>query len=360
VWPFVLFARLSTSPIGMVQWVQWLNVVALWGFGAFALFRAPPHNRRTWLWGIALFAVSPLPILFSRKIWIPDLLPLFGMSILWAHSYRRHWLGAFAWGLLGALIGQVHLSGFFFAFAMFVVTVFRPTTRTEMRAGAWWSWVAGSLVGTTVMIPWALSLFAPHHNAVVSSVRNLASLRFFTGAFLTAWGLDLQYTLRSSFWSDFVRFPRVGGHATYLLGVAHAVLALMALVVTVRWIKRRFRLETDDILTTYLLVALVTGIVMTLSMAKIRVHYLVVVSPFLHLWVVALLENRRKLLTAVTTLQLAITVGFLTFIHTRGGVPGSDYGLTYRSQFLQLSAPYVSPHVSPRPSSPTAPPPPSD
>ena len=118
IWPFALMARFTEDPVAMVQWIQWSNVIALWAFFWLFTRAVPTEERGAWLWGLALFAVSPFAIIFSRKLWAQNVLPFFCAVVLWGHFYRRTRLGAFAWGLAGALLGQIHMSGFFFAFAL--------------------------------------------------------------------------------------------------------------------------------------------------------------------------------------------------------------------------------------------------
>ena len=57
--------------------------------------------------------------------------------------------GAFGWGLVGACLGLVHMSGFFYSagFALWTAVFDRRSVR-------WGSWLAGSLVGTLPLLPW--------------------------------------------------------------------------------------------------------------------------------------------------------------------------------------------------------------
>lgn len=331
VWLFVFFARWTSDPVGMVQWVQWLNVAALWGWAAFAWRCIPAERRVSWLWGIAIFAVSPVPILLARKLWAPDLLPLVGMPLLWAHYYRRHPTGAFAWGVLGALIGQIHLSGFFFAFALLLVTALRASARAGMTTRAWAAWIAGSVIGALPLIPWALALDAGGSRSAHVAVRQLVAGTFFSDWFLNAWGLHLSYSSHS-FFIRLLEYPWVAGRPTYAMGVAQLTLALVGVYATGRWILRRFHLGLDDpTLSLYLTVALVTGVLMTLAAVKVRVHYLIVLWPFVHIWAAALLHRRVRLLTLVAGLQLVVSATYLGVVHVRGGIPEGDYGVSYRA-----------------------------
>jgi hypothetical protein len=65
-------------------------------------------------------------------------------------------------------------------------------------------------------------------------------------------------------------------------------------------------------------------------------HYLIVLFalPFVSLAVCALLApgRGRRLLTALVVAEAALSVGYLTYIHVRGGAPGGDYGVAYDHQ----------------------------
>lgn len=334
IWPFTGFALWGAqTPIAMVQWVQGLNVIALWGWAAFAWYAAPPRSRTTWLWGVALFAVSPLPVLFARKLWAQDLFPVLGMPLLWAYHYRRRAAAAFAWGVLGALIGQLHMSGFFFAFGLLVATLVLPTARRETPATAWYAWLAGSVCGALPLLPWAVHLLHPGGHSVVADVRQLLTLRFYAGWLLNAWGVGLAYSMKSFFWTRFLAAPVIAGHATYGMAVAHVALVAAALYAMGRWGFRRTRLPNDPTLDALLLAAgVIAGGAITLSLLKIRPHYLIVFAPLLQVWAAALLRDRPRVLASVVALQLAVSATFLGVVHARGGIPEGDYGVTYRAQ----------------------------
>lgn len=67
VWVFGALSYAAHSPIGVVRWVQALNIAALWGFLLFILLAVPKERRAPWLWGLMLAAVSPLAVLFREN-----------------------------------------------------------------------------------------------------------------------------------------------------------------------------------------------------------------------------------------------------------------------------------------------------
>src|SRR5262249_23628779 len=92
------------------------------------------------------------------KIWAQSALPFFSMLFLvgWLRRDRR-W-GAFLWGLLSAVIGQIHMSGFFFAAAFVLWELFAGRERREPPNTRWRLFVAGCLVGALGLVPWVVAL----------------------------------------------------------------------------------------------------------------------------------------------------------------------------------------------------------
>jgi hypothetical protein len=122
VWAFVAIGRVASSPTSMARAVALLNMGGLFAFAASVRLCLPADQREPWLWGVALEAVSPFAIRMSRKIWLQSILTPFIWFLWISHRYRRTRWGATAWGLAGALIGQVHLSGWFVAAGLVIAT----------------------------------------------------------------------------------------------------------------------------------------------------------------------------------------------------------------------------------------------
>ena len=139
-WIFVLLAKIFhiTTPAGLARAVQLLNVGAI-ALAVFVSFRFARtfRERETWLWASLLAAVNPLALLFHRKIWAQSLLPFFVMLLFISWWRRDRRTGAFFWGLGGACLGQIHMSGFFLAAAVVLWTLIAKKTRQERRPPAW-------------------------------------------------------------------------------------------------------------------------------------------------------------------------------------------------------------------------------
>ncbi|HEX3282561.1 MAG TPA: hypothetical protein VHR36_15100 [Pyrinomonadaceae bacterium] len=337
VWLFILIAYVAHTPVGMVILVQVLNVLALWGLYCFIVLTIPEEKRDTWLWGLILVSVSPLPILFSRKIWACDLLPVFSLLVLVGHWCRKSKWGSFLWGLAGSLIGQIHMSGFFLAVSFLGWTVARDRKSTR-----WVPWLLGSAIGGIGLLPWLREFV--HYRPAGWNFQELITLKFFTQWIAIALGIDLQFSMHSAFWTKFLREPVVYGVPTYVVGMAHLLLLVVGLKIVLQWLQPKARLayqahlENSPEARLYLQATLFgVGILMTLSGTRVYAQYLIVLFPFLHLWLAMKLYGKKNTLLAVTLAQVFISVVFLLYVHQNGGVPEGDYGTTYRKQVYQLN-----------------------
>jgi hypothetical protein len=344
VWVFGALSFFTDSPTGLARAVQVLNVIALLGFLLLAYRWAEPGQRGIWLRGLALAAVSPLAVLFARKIWAQDVLPLLALVIVGASRCRHTCWGAFTWGLVGAAIGQIHMSGFFYAFGLVLFTLIHDTT--QRRPVRWRYWLAGSAIGVLPLIPWIAYLIAAPHR---SHDYDAHELGFYVNWLQDCLGIGIHYSLGTGFW-DFIRHPHVGGRPTYGLGLLHAFLGGVGLYVGVRavaWLWHAVaRIRTHTLLRDlpfldfYLFAILFgMGITMTLTGISVWPHYLVVVFPFSYLWLAKMLHGHRRLFTTVLVAQCAITIAFLVYVHVHQGVEAGDYGRTYRWQIENGSWP---------------------
>lgn len=330
VWPFALLAYLTTDPSSMNFAVALLNVAALWGFALWVRHTWSERERTLGLWGVALFAVSPMPVLFARKIWAQDVLPVLLVPWLWAHRKRHDAAGAFAWGACGALLGQVHMSGFFAAASMTLATL-----GFDRKGTRWAPWFAGSALGAVPLMPWLAHVLGP---AATSGSGRVWSLRFFWDAFMSTWGLSLRYSLHKHF-GEFLRGPYVFGVKTWLTGFAHIALGLLAIGCAVVLLRRLRSLELSRELRIYACAVIAGGLLLHAMGVRVYPHYLIVWSPLLHILASWVLSHKPRWLHAACGLQLFITASFLWFIHVRGGAPRGDYGITYRAQSAEQRAP---------------------
>ena len=347
LWVYSLMSRAFAlhTPVDLVRGVIVLNVLTLVALAVFATRVVPARQREPWLWGTALLAVSPLAVLFSRKLWIQCVLPPFVMAVLLGWWRRERPAGAFAWGLFGAWLGQIHQSGFFLAGGFVLWTALFDRTSARWR---WW--LAGSLIGAATLGPWAAHVLAQHASPQRSLTHTLEPL-FWPFWFSYPLGLNLFTSFGASSWK-LLAWPTIGGVSLYLVAFAFAVTVLSAVAVAVEafaltvWPRRRAAERPLGGGTTQTGLALRSsfwgyGLLFTASGFVFYRHYLIVAFalPFVCLAGGALLSPRRgrRLLTALVIAQAAITVGYLTYIHVRGGVAGADYGVAYGHQLHRPS-----------------------
>jgi hypothetical protein len=350
VWIFCIIAQFTQSPVGMVLWVMSGSVLSILGFLWFVNTCVPQKNRQLWYWALALLAVNPMAILFARKIWAQDALPIFTLLFLCSHYYRQKPWAAFLWGFVGALLGQIHMSGFFFAFGFAALTAASHWYKKE--SWPWKYWILGSIIASMGMIPWILELMNTHSPGT-TSIANIAKLEYFLFGFLDTTGLNLKYSLGSDY-GHFLQYPLIGQYPTFLVALVHLILAVVALKII--WIaighliylgngiKRnglkshgsevlKRVLTTNDLATFYIWASFIgLGVVLTLSGLSIKSHYLIVAYPMLFLLVAKWLINEKKWLMIMILTLLVLSSLFLFYIHQNKGVPNGDYGPTYEVQ----------------------------
>jgi hypothetical protein len=348
LWVFAgLFAVFGVAtPPDLARAVQSLNIAALVAFAAFAMAVVPKQRREQWLWAAALWAVNPLAVIFERKIWPPSVLPLAMIAFMAAWWFRRRVGAAFAWGLLGALMAQVHLSAAFLAGVVAAWTLF-----CDRDAFPWKGWLAGSVIGALPALPWLLELSrhagaaAPHWRGPIPSF----FLRFVTQPF----GFGIDYTLGRTHMLDYLAGPIWAGRPTYLIAAVHLVLAALLLVVLIQalraarrdgWPGARMVFVGKDP-ETVLIAATFWGYggiltLLTIAGANAERHYLVAVAPLMALWAAAAVfygdrtPDRRRARAILITFcvgQVALSAGLLGYIH-QTGVILDEYGATWHSQ----------------------------
>lgn len=359
VWSFAWIAQAAKTPIQMNAWIAGLNALTLVLFFLFISFSIPEKERKEWYWALALMAVSILPILFSRKIWAQCLLPLFSFLVVFGHWHRRKIWGASVFGLVGALIGQVHMSGFFFAGGLVAATLIRDYTRKSGdEKFPWTSWViilGGMIVGSLTLLPW-LQHLGGGGASFVERLKNIFSFKFYTHGLATVWGLDIREYLGSEF-GRFIREPYLLGKASYGVLFAHFILAIFAIHPLLKWagekmtyliLKRKFpsieknegsseKTGAEPRSRFYLAAAFWgMGVLLTLTGLNLKAHYLIALYPILFLLVPVFYPGRNRVLLLIVFLQFFISANFLGYIHRNDGAPGGDYGKSYR---VQMEAP---------------------
>ena len=385
LWAFLAISSILPviDPLALARAVQVSNVAAIFLLAVFVQKGVDRAEREPWLWSIALVSVSPLAVIFSRKIWPPDILPMFTMTMLIGWWYRGRWWGGFLWGLVGAILGQIQLCGFLFAASFFACTL-----AFARRSVHWPAWLVGSVLGTLPSLPWLLSIGEKllsigekHYGISDGSVLGtppslpwllrigekllsigekhygISGARFYHPFFLwleMALGIDLHDLLGEDFW-PFLAYPRLGVHHTYLAAACLGIIVLIFLIVLFRLGRRFFGnpfrtlqllfgprsptvLSLDAACWAY-------GLLLTVMPGPVYLHYLVVAFSLPALWLAWLVRagessseraaaRSRLLLSGMVLAQAFTTVVFLAYVHEIQFIRG-DYGTAYRSQSHQ-------------------------
>ncbi|MDB4944207.1 MAG: hypothetical protein JWP97_3741 [Labilithrix sp.] len=343
VWVFVLLGILGQveTPAGLARMVAVLAVLANVAMLAIPLRAVPEEQRRereAWIWAVVLCATNPILVFVERKIWAQSVLPLLQITIVLAWMKRETRLGAGAWGLVSALVGQIHMAGFFFGPALVVFTWLR-SARGRTR---WGAWLVGSAMGALPLVPWVLYLARERPHSAPSPWWLRFRLEFYQYFFSDPTGLSSSYMVERDWWRV-LPYPVVLGMPTYLVLVAHVALAAASLVIAWRalsfaWRERARWKEVvlgDRTDTGILLAAALVGMgaLMTLPSISIHRHYMLALFPLPYVWTarVALREpGGERWLRVLAAGCLVVTVGLLAFVHEHGGADG--FGKTWAAQ----------------------------
>lgn len=351
VWVFVVLARASDArdPVDLTRASVWTTILALALLASFARTTFAGRERASWYWAIALAAVNPMVVLAHRKIWAQTLVPLLLAPTLLAWSRRRSRIGSAAWGFSGALLGQLYMPGFPFALGLFLWTVWRD--RTSVRLGPWF---LGSVAGSLGLIPWI---------GYVLSGSDRPAGGMFGKSFLDSWhywltdpfGASSHETLGTAGALEWWSRPLVGGHETYLVGLAHLAAILLVAALYGRGLRRALAdwrppaagRETP-ISSTRLLVegALVSvAILLPLSRRTLLRHHMTPLFPLSFVFFAGLtlrhVPHARRWLAVLVLLHLLLSASLLGFLHEKGGAPDGPFGRDYRTQIEHSIGPFA-------------------
>lgn len=361
IWVFAVLAKLFGihSPTGLAHAVQ---AFAILGMSlilpfAFKFLRAP--ERKIWLWAFALAMVNPFLVYYHRKLWPEGFLPFFTLLTLMGWWRKERFWGAFVWGWVGAWLGQIHMSGFFFSAALFLWTLLPKRTETETEPAPdqppprtnWKSWLLGSVLGSLPLIPWLLyTLQNPVSHAITSGWAEIVQLKYWVFWITDPLGLHLGNPIGvqrgPSQWdqiSDFARYPLLFGQATYLVGLAHLGAILAGFGIFSSALKRLYEqwrsgkgIQGPKDKTAFVVNAtfLGCGVLLTATGVMIRRYYMAVTFPLEYIFLTRLADPERRsgrnLLILLWICELFISAHFVGYIHVNGGSERGDYGTSYR------------------------------
>jgi hypothetical protein len=344
IWIFGALAWISraTTPVGLARAVACMNIVALTVLFVFAWTRRAPY-RTVWLWAASLAAVDPLGILQQRKIWPPCTFPLLTLGLFLTWRVRRYRAAAFAWGLLGAFIAQIHMGAVVYVFAFMVWALYEELRPTERHQTRWMYWLGGSIVGALPAIPWLMQL----HGTKLAHFTPAASARW--GNAWRMWledvvGWNLEYSFGPEHALRFLKYPVIAGRETgyvqYALWTSLFVTAALALFAAWQNVRegRRFldRLKWDGAVG-HNIAFFLYGLGMTLPPFLVWRHYLLVTYPFqaMTLPLLAWLAGRKRGCIALAPVWVAhalIAACALAYLFANQGAPGGDFGIAFEFQ----------------------------
>jgi hypothetical protein len=358
VWIFIILGWVfrPETPPDLARAVQLLNVTALMAFLAFIVTAISRRQREVWLWGLALWAVNPLAVIYERKIWPPSVLPLFIVMMLFGWWYSRRWQGSFLFGLIATISGQIHPTAAFFAIAIAAWKIFDDRRSFH---------VAGLISGVGLGLIPALS-WIPTYFKVGNGLHQLR-LPFLTfyGRWLTEpFGFGADHVLGPLEFTRFLGWPEIGGAPTYLSLLLHVAIGVIAVIVLAAGALALYRsgkltvpwLLAGETIAGRVVRAVFFGFGTVLTLLTVRggglyPHYLIVVAPMMMLWVAltaafadggALATRGRALLSGLCVCNGVIVLLLFSYIDTRGDIHG-EFGPSWWWQQAQPVPPAIEP-----------------
>jgi hypothetical protein len=272
-------------------------------------------------------------------------LPPFVVVMLVGWWRRGQRGGAFVWGLVGAWLGQIHMTGFFFA-AGFTAW----TALFERRGTRWRWWFAGSVAGALTLVPWLVHAVS-HPGTPLRSWSNLLPPQFWVFYISNTLGLSLlrlpPVGAKQGFSDQLLAWPTFHGTSLHLGEIAIVVICIVGVAIAglglafAVWPRLRHprwpRLgRASDTGLAGAASAVGFGLLITASGVLIYRHYLIIafVLPFVLVAAAALLRPRwgRPLLAVLVIAQAGLSVLYLDYVHVRGRAVGGDYGVPYDHQ----------------------------
>lgn len=310
------------SPLAVAGFIAATNVLAVW---LCYLIGKRCYSRFVGVAAAALFALSPWGIVFSRKIWAQDLLPVFTtLFILQLHAFlveKRP--RAVCWLIvLAAAATQLH-------FSAWILPVILLGALVLGRKAIEWPWVAfgvgGALALYAPFLAWHTGDFfrAAQHRSAYDGPGAVGRLVSTTHLMFAITGGDkLKFVIGSQ--------TALAAPLSYLLGIA----AVAGLVVACKHWRTTPVGRVRLLLAAWYLLPLLALAALPVS---IYIHYLIVLFPLPFLGIAYVIERISQRTSAVGLLALATCLGcfgaidvhFFRTIVDNGGAHG-DYGIGYR------------------------------
>lgn len=325
VYVVALPMALIRSPVAAAAFIAATNVLAVW---LCYVAGCRYYTRFTGVAASALFALSPWSIVFSRKVWAQDLLPLTTtLFLLELHALvvRRRPVAIFWLIVILAVATQLHFSAWVFL-PLVVAAAVIARDAFSLRWFALGVAVAIALYAPFLIEHWheVLHTTANQSPSPVSDVRRFLHTAHVMAAII---GGDTLSTLLGS-------QSRLAIPLTALLFPA----ACIGLVVAIRGGARRV-VQARTLLVAWFVLPIIA---LTLLRADGYIHYFIIVLPLPFLGIAqaveAAMRSRLRAAGAIVVVLagfLVLDVEFFRTVIQHQGAPG-EYGTGYR--FTQAAA----------------------
>jgi hypothetical protein len=193
--------------------------------------------------------------------------------------------------------------------------------------------VLGFIAGMLPSLNWIKDVINGAHTSDVG-IAHIFELEYFLHAATDPLGINVLYSLGYTELIQFVKLP-IWGIPLYLPMMIAAGIFIVTFrgILRMKW--RKISITRSDWFSNplnynVLAFVLIPGILLTLSGAPVRSHYLIAAAPFLHaLLAKVLLLAGRKNVVMMLILQAGMTLMFLLYIHNARNISG-DYGKPYK------------------------------
>ncbi len=347
IWIFPALAKLTnaTTPEALTTAQIALNLLALAALAALLLQALKPEKREPWLWAFGIVSVNWHQVFYDRVLWSQSVLPIFCVAHLAAFLHRSTRTGSLALGLIGPLLGQIHMPGFYF-----VAAITATLAALDRRSVHWRYWALGATIATIPMLPWVIYVLTESVPRGGLRPSALLETTFWVNAFHQATGTDFSFRFGKSL-DEFLLGPWINGRSTRLVLTLQAlcsIIGLLAIVSAVgkaaaRWQHQGPRAallpasrRDEALLLTGGFAGF--GFLLALSGFRLYPHYLLAAFPLIPLALVLALWNPTKILRtriALATLviaQLLTTALLREHLHQTGGSSQSDHGVVFSRQ----------------------------
>ena len=347
-----LFIYLTAAPVLISHDPLWVTgslvgLLSLLSILCTFLLVKPRFGFPVALMTTAFYACSTWPVLYARKLWAQDVLPIFSVILLFVvvrvwEKPKTRWV-ALGPVLLCAL-WQIHFS----AFALILVAAVLAFIQWRQLN---WRWLAGGLVASVLMLGPYLQFQRDHQWVDFTGMKNIASGKKADGQ---ARESEKKWTLESARWAAYVSS---GAELSYSLGGATerfqeegtgrwmarftgalGHLLLMAGSLLAVWLAYRQRRSVHIIVAAWM-----SGYVLIYLLVRLEEvwpHYFIIVYPVPFLlmalplgelatrWKRFGLPVAASICALICVLHVANLFQLRGFLKEHGGAAG-DYGVTY-------------------------------